>query len=153
MDASVASSARKALVISECDMLSGSCVVKPLGQPVVYDVHYVRSLLDAHQEIIGLDIAVHKGALVHIAEPFNLLVLDIFEEPYELLNNHKSCLERKLSRAEVEEILERRSEKLYDHIVDISFSAVGVDLWDAGCALQDFYYLCFVENLRVSGVR
>ena len=72
MDACVACGANQVLVIPVWDVAVGFWLAEPLGQAKVDDVHRVRLVLAAHQEVVGFDIAVDVRFVVHVLDARNL---------------------------------------------------------------------------------
>ena len=56
-----------------------------------------------------------------------------FAAAHRLVGEQQRGLERKLARAEVEEILEGRAEQLHHHHIVLTLRAAPPDHWDAHC--------------------
>ena len=66
VDGGVAGGARQVLVLPVRDVLVSAGIAVLLGQPKVDDVDQVALLPQAHQEVIGLDVAVDKVLRVDV---------------------------------------------------------------------------------------
>ena len=60
VDAGVTSGAGQVFVLTVRDVEMGLRVAIFLGQPEINHIHLVSALADAHQEIVGLDVAVNE---------------------------------------------------------------------------------------------
>lgn len=84
VDGGVARSARQVLVLSVRDVKVRLRVPVLLGQAEIDDVDLVATLPNAHQEVVGLDVAVNEVARVDVLDPRNLKqelsLLDITRE-------------------------------------------------------------------------
>ena len=72
VDGGVARSARQVLVLSVRDVKVRLRVPVLLGQAEIDDVDLVATLPNAHQEVVGLDVAVNEVARVDVLDPRNL---------------------------------------------------------------------------------
>ena len=93
--------------------------------------YLVGALAKAHEEVVGLDVAVDEAARVH--------KLDAREQ---LVGEHQHRLEAELAVAEVEEVLEGGAEQVDDHDVVVALDAVPAHVGDADfcfCLL----FVCF----------
>ena len=66
-----------------------------------------------------------------------------------LICKHEDSLHGESSRAEVEEILETRPEKIHDEDIVVPLLAVPPDVGDAHPSLQDFVQFALVQQLGV----
>ena len=82
-------------------MLLGFLIDIALGEAEVDHEDVACFIPEAHQEVVGLDVSVDKFFLMH--------VLDSFKQPDP---QHQGGLQRKLTAAQVKEILEVRPEHL-----------------------------------------
>jgi hypothetical protein len=98
VDGGVTGSASQVLVLTVWDVEMSLRVAVLLGKTEIDHVDLVSTLSNPHQEVIRLDITVD--------ERFGVDVLDSGDE---LIGQQQNSLERELSVAEVEEILEGRS--------------------------------------------
>ena len=135
VDGSIPSGAGQVLVLSVRDVEMGLWVAVFLGQTKVNDVDLVASLADAHEEVVGLDVAVDEG-----------LGVDVLDAGDELVGKEKDRLQRELAVAEVEEVLQAGPEEVENHRVVVTFRAKPADkgysdstgerLVDAGFVLE-----------------
>ena len=71
------------------------------------------------------------------------------KKTYQLVCQQEDSLERELSAAKVEEILQTGSEEIHDHGVIVAFCSKPADKRDADSACQRFVNSCFVFQLGV----
>lgn len=91
-----------------------------LGKTEVDHVDLVSTLIGAHQEVIWLDVAVDVRPRVNM--------LDASEE---LIDKQKDCLQRELSMAKVEKILQARSKGIQDYGVVFTLDSMPVNTGDS----------------------
>jgi len=72
VDGGVARGARQVLVLAVGDVLVRAGVPVLLGQPKVDDVHKVALLAQAHQEVVGLHVAVDEVLRVDVLDAADL---------------------------------------------------------------------------------
>ena len=108
----VSRGARETLLVSVGDVLVGVRVLPPLRQPEIDQVQCLRALLQANQDVLGLQVAVDVGALV---EGLDAL--------HELLRDQQHCLQRQLATTVHEEVLQGRTQQFYCHDIVVSFLA------------------------------
>lgn len=87
-----------------------------LRQTEIDDIDLIASLADAHEEIVRFDIAVDEG--------FGVNVLDSGDE---LVREEEDGLQRELSVAEVEQILQTGAKKVQNHGIVITFCTKPAD--------------------------
>ena len=105
---SVPSSSSQIFAILVRDVLSFAILVA-FGQTEVDDVDVVaRRLRASNQEIIGLDVSVNYA-----------LVVDLLDSTNHLLANHQDCFEVKVSLASLEKVLDRWSEQIHHHHMEV----------------------------------
>lgn len=99
VNTSVTCSTRQVLVLTVWDVEMCLWVTVLLSKTKVDDVDLVASLSNAHQEIVGLNIAVDER-----------LGVDILDTGDELIRQQQDRLQREFAVAEVEEVLQAGSE-------------------------------------------
>ena len=72
VDRSVTSSTSQVLVLPVGDVKMGLWVPVLLGKTEVNDIDLVATLANAHQEVVGLDIAMDEVARVHVLDAGDL---------------------------------------------------------------------------------
>lgn len=109
------------------DVLLGLGVDVLLGQPEVDDVDGVLPLgpRTAHQEVLGLHVAVDEALGVHVLHARD-----------QLDGDHEHRLEREGAVAQVEEVLQAGPQQLQHHGVVLPARAEVVDLRDALCGAE-----------------
>lgn len=95
VDASIASSPGQILVFAVRDVKVRLWITVLLGQTEVDDIDLVASLADAHEKVVGLDVAVDERLCVYV-----------FDAGDELVDEQENGLEREFAVAEIEEILQ-----------------------------------------------
>jgi len=143
-DGAVTSSTSQVLTLLVGDVLMSLGVTVLLGETKVDDVDVVTTLASAHQEVVGLDIAMEE-----------VLGVDVFNTGDHLVSKHEGSLEGELAAAEVEEIFERRSEEINDHDVVVTFNTIPPDVGNTHAAttrVEDLVETCFVQELRVASL-
>lgn len=91
---SISCCASERFAISIRNVLTGLRITVPLRQSEIYHVHRRSFVIDAHQEVIGLNVAMQEVLGVH--------ELDTCDK---LLSQHAHGLKRETSVAELEEVL------------------------------------------------
>ena len=99
--AGITSRARQILILTVWDMEVGFWITVLLCKTKVNDVDLISTLSDPHQEVVGLNVAVNEG-----------LGVDVFNTRDELICKEQDGLQRELSIAEVEKILQAGSKKV-----------------------------------------
>ena len=112
VDARVPSRARQVLVLPVRNVEMRLRVAVLLGQAKVDDVHLIATLADAHEEVVGLDVAVDER-----------LGVDVLDARDELVREEQHRLQRELAVAEVEEVLQARSQQIEHHGVVVALGA------------------------------
>ena len=140
VDGGVARRARQILVLAVHDVLARAVVAILFGQTEVDQEDFVAVAPDAHEKVVGLDVAMDEVLVVHE-----------LNATYHLIGEHKYCLHSKTARAKVEKVLERRPEQVHDQYVVVLLLAEPAYVRNADAALQDLVQLALVEQLRVSG--
>ena len=107
-------------------MCPGLIVAEFLCETEVDDEQLVAAPAVAHDEIVRLDVAVDEVPAV-----------DVLEAAYHLLGEHQRRLHREATRAEVEDVLERRAEQLHDQRVVALRRAKPARARNAGAALRE----------------
>jgi len=141
VDGSITGGARKVLVLTVWDVEVCLGVPVLLGQTEVDDVDLVTSLSNAHEEVVGLDIAVNEA-----------LGVDVLDAGDELIGKEEDGLEGELPVAEVEEILEGGTKQVEDHGIVVTLGAEPSHEWDAHTACEGFVDTSLILELRVLGL-
>lgn len=141
VDRGISGSAGKVLVLSIRDMEVGLGVAVLLCEAEVDNVDLVASLADAHQEVVGLDIAVDEG-----------LGVDVLDTRNELVRQEEDGLERELPVTEVEEILQTGAEEIEDHGVVVTLGSEPADEGDSNAASQRLVNASLILELGMLGL-
>lgn len=141
VDAGVARRARQVLVLTvgNVEMRLGVAVL--LGEAKIDDVDLIAALADAHQEVVGLDVAMDEG-----------LGMDVLDARDELVGQQQDRLEAELAVAEVEEILEAGAEQVQHHGIVVAFGARPTHKGDADAAGEGLVDASLILELRVLGL-
>lgn len=103
-----------------------------LGQSEVYDEDFAAVLMRPNQEILRLDIPMYE-----------LFGVDVLQSCDDLLANKNYSLEIELSVAFLEEIFNRRSEKIHDHDVVLLILPIIIYPWQSEVVRHDaFIEIC-----------
>ena len=141
VDGGIASSTCEILVLSIGDVEVRLGIAVLLSQTEVNNVDLIASLSDAHEKVVGLDIAVNEG-----------LGMDVFDAGDELVSQQQDGLQREFPVAEVEEIFERGTEKVKDHGVVVTLGAKPADEGDTHATGQGLVDACLIFELGVLGL-
>lgn len=141
VDRGITSGTRQVLVLSVWDVEVRLGVAVLLGQTKVNDVDLVATLANTHQEIVGLDITVNEGLGVN--------VLDARDE---LVGQEKNSLERELSVAKVEKVLQAGTEEVKNHGVVIALGSKPPDKRDANTTGKGLVDASLIFELGVLGL-
>ena len=125
VDGGISSSTSQVLVLSVRDMEVSLGIAVFLGQTKVNNVNLVAALANAHEEVVWLDITVDEG-----------LGVDVLNSGDELVGEQEDRLQRELSVAEVEEILQAGSEEIQNHGIVVTLSTEPADEGDADAASE-----------------
>ena len=139
VDGRVARRARQILVLAVHDVLAGAVVAVLFGEAEVDEEDLIAVAADAHEEVVGLDVAMNEVLVVHELDAADHLV-----------GEHEHGLHGEAARAEVEEILETRTEQIHDEYVVVLLLAVPAYVRYADAALQYLVQLALVQELRVA---
>jgi len=71
---------------------------------------------------------------------------------YQLISEQQDCLEREFAVAEVEEVLEGRTQKVDDHCIVVTFGTEPPDKGNANAASKGLVDLRLVLKLRMLGL-
>lgn len=148
VDRGIAGGTGQVLVLTVRDVEVGLGVAVLLGETEIDDIDLVSTLADAHEEVVGLDVAVDEG-----------LGVDVFDTRDELVGEEQDGLEGELPIAEVEEVFEGGAEQVEDHGVVVALSAepsherdtdaAGERLVDAGLILE--LWVLGLDGLKLDG--
>lgn len=132
VDTGVTGGTSQVLVFTVRDMEMSLGVAIFLRQTEIDNVDLVPSLANAHEEVVGLDIAMDEVTRVDVLDSGDLeeeLVHEYKAHSEQLMKTHKlvgkkeNGLETELSVAEVEEVLKRWTQQIENHCVVIAFGA------------------------------
>ena len=138
VDTGVTGGTSQVLVLSVRDMEVSLGIAVLLGQTKVDDIDLVAALANAHEEVVGLDIAVDEG-----------LGVDVLDAGDELVGEEQDGLQRELAVAEVEEILEGGTEQVEDHGVVVALGAEPAHERNADTASKRLVDASLILKLRV----
>ena len=141
VDGGVTSGTSQVLVLSVRDVEVGLGVPVLLGETEVDHVDLVAPLANAHEEVVGLDVAVDEA-----------LGVDVLDAADELVGEQEDGLEGELAVAEVEEILEGGAEEVEDHGVVVTLGAEPSDERNADAASERLVDAGLILELRVLGL-
>lgn len=130
----------KVLVLSVGDMEMGLRVAIFLGETKVDDVNLVAPLADAHEEVVGLDVAVDER-----------LGMDVLNARNQLIGEEEDGLQGEFAVAEVEKILETGAEEIEDHGIVVTLGAEPADKGDSNTAGERLVHASFILKLGVLG--
>jgi hypothetical protein len=142
VDGGVAGGAGEVLALAVGDVLAVLLDVA-LGEPEVDQEDLVGGLVEAHAEVVGLDVAVDEVAGV-----------DVLDAVDHLLDEDEHGLEAELAQGLVEEGLEARAHEVHDQDVVVALGRAVVDVRDAlvdhrHVVVQVEVQLALVDQLRV----
>lgn len=141
VDGGVTSGARQVLVLTVGNVKMGLGVPVLLGQTEIDHVDLVASLANAHEEVVGLDVAVNEA-----------LGVDVLDAANELVGEQEDGLEGEFAVAEVEEVLEGRAEQVEDHGIVVALGAEPSDEGNAHAAGEGLVDASLILELRVLGL-
>lgn len=141
VNGSVTSGSGKVLVLPVRDVEVRLGVAVLLGQTEVDDVDLVSTLANAHEEVVGLDITVNEG-----------LGVDVLDTRNQLVGEQEDGLERELSVAEVEEVLQTGAKEVEDHGVVVTLGTEPADEGDANTASEGLVDSGLILELGVLGL-
>ena len=141
VDTGVTSGTSQVLVLTVRDVEVSLGVTVLLGQTEVNNVDLISTLANAHEEVVGLDVAVDER-----------LGVDVLDAGDELVGQEKDGLQRELAVAEVEEILEGGAEEIEDHGVVVTLSAEPADEGDTDTTGERLIDASLILELRVLGL-
>ena len=125
VDTRIPRSACEGLVVFVGDVLARLGISIALGQAEVDDVDDVLLLAMANEEVVRLHVAMNKVVIVQELQSLDHLV-----------SYHERGFDGELALAEVERILQTRSQQVHDHRVVVSLDAEPVYARDARCSLK-----------------
>ena len=159
VDGCVAGSTRQVLVLAVRDVQMGLGVTELLGKTKVNNVDLVAATANAHNEVVGLDIAMDEVARVNVLDARDLWGSGTSQyrergkrvETHKLIGEQKDSLERELAVAEVEEVLEGGAEEIHNHRVVVALGAEPPDEWHADTTRKCLVHFGLIFKLRVLG--
>jgi hypothetical protein len=141
VDRGVSSGTSKVLVLSVRNVEVGLGVAVLFGKTEVDDVDLVSTLANTHQEIVGLDITVNEG-----------LGMDVLDARNQLVSKKEDCLQRKLSVAEVEKILQTGAKEIQDHGIVVTLGSEPTNEGNTNSTGEGLVDAGFIFKLRVLGL-
>ena len=141
VDGGIPSSAGKVLVLSVRNVEVRLRVAVLLGQAKVNYVDLVASLANAHEEIVGLDVAVDEG-----------LGMDVLDAGDELVGEEQNRLQGELAVAEVEEVLQAGPEEVENHGIVVTFRTKPADERNSDATGERLVDAGFIFELRMLGL-
>jgi len=116
----------------------GARVELALSQSEVDQVHCVRPFVSAHQEIVRFGVSVDE-----------VMGVDGLHASDHLVRQHQDGLERELLLAKAEDVLERGTQHVHDHLVVVPLRTLLLDLGDTRLFLDVFVDLLLLVQLRI----
>lgn len=141
VDGGITSGTRQVLVLSVWDVEVRLRVTVFLRQTKVDDIDLVTTLADAHQEIVRLDITVNER-----------LGVDVLDARNELVGQKQDSLQGEFAVAEVEEILQARTEEIEYHGIVIALGSKPADKGNANTASKGLVDTSLIFKLGVLGL-
>lgn len=141
VDRGITGSASKVLVLSVRDVEVSLGISVLLGKAEVNNIDLVATLADAHEEVVGLDIAVNER-----------LGVDVLNAGDELIGKQQDSLQRKLAVAEVEKILQTGAKEIKDHGVVITLGAEPADEGNANATGERLVNAGLILKLGMLGL-
>ena len=141
VDAGITGGAGEVLVLTVWNVEMGLWVAILFGKAKVNHVDLVAPFPNAHQEVVGLDIAVDKG-----------LGMDVFDAGDQLVGQQKNRLQGKLAVAKVEEIFQARPKKIHDHGIVVTLGSIPTDEGNPYASSERLVDASFVFELRMLGL-
>lgn len=141
VDTGITRGSGEVLVLTVRDVEVRLGVTVFLSETKIDDIDLVTTLADTHQEVVRFDITVDKGFGV-----------DIFDPGDELVGQQKNGLQSELAVAEVEEILQTRTEQVDDHGIVVTLSTEPTHKWDTDTTGKRLVDTSFIFQLGVFGL-
>lgn len=141
VDRGISSGTSKVLVLSVRNVEVGLGVAVLFGKTEVDDVDLVSTLANAHQEVIGLDITVNER-----------LGMDVLDARNQLVSKKEDSLQRKLSVAEVEKILQTGAKEIQDHGIVVTLGSEPTNEGNTNSTGEGLVDAGFIFKLRVLGL-
>lgn len=157
IDGGVASSTSQILVLPVWNVEMGLGVPVLLRKTKIDNVDLVSTLANAHKEVVGLDVTMDEVARVDVFYTRDLhTTLAAAEKTnrgiYQLVGQEQDSLESEFAIAEVEEVLEGRSEEIDDHRIVVTFGTEPTDERNTNAACEGLVDLGFVFQLGMLGL-
>lgn len=141
VDGGITSGTRQVLVLSVWDVEVSLRVTVLLRQTKVDNIDLVATLANTHQEVVGLDITVDER-----------LGVDVLDAGDELISQEKNGLQRELSVAEVEEVLQAGTEEVEHHGVVVALSSKPADKGNTHATGEGLVDTSLIFKLGVLGL-
>lgn len=94
-------------------------------------------LLDAYQEVVGLDIPMQKSILVHKFNPLQ-----------HLYRQHQHCFQGEFAPAVLEQVFQAGPQQVNGHDIVVTLEAKVMDFGQADCAVEYFVQFGLIIKLR-----
>lgn len=138
VDGGITSGTSQVLVLTVWDVEVSLWVSVLLGQTEINYIDLVATLTNTHEEVVRLDITMNEGLGVN--------VLDAGDE---LIGQEQDGLQGELAVAEVEEILQARTEKIENHGIVITFGTEPANERDTNTTREGFVDTSLILELRM----
>jgi hypothetical protein len=138
VNGSIPGSPSQVLILTVWDMEVSLGVAVLLCETEINDIDLVSPLANAHQEVVWLDITVNEGLGVNILNPGD-----------ELIGKQKNGLQRELAVAEIEQILQARSEEIEYHSIVVTLGSKPTDERDSDTTSERLVDTCLIFKLRM----
>lgn len=125
VDRCVSRGSRQILAISVRDMLTRFGLSKSFGEPKVDDIDIMLFFPNPYEEVVRLDISVQEMARMYKLYPLK-----------HLIGQHQHGLQTELPLAIVEQIFQRRAQKIDYHDIVVTFDPKPMHIWHADSSLQ-----------------
>jgi hypothetical protein len=150
IDAGISSRSSQVLILPIRNMQVCLWIPVLLCQPKINNIHLIGTFSQTHQEIVGFDVSMDEIFGMNILDAGNLPI-SLSNGTYQLISQQQNRLERKFSVAEVEQIFQRRPQKINHHAHVLSFDAIPANKGNTNSTRQGFVHLCFVFELWMTG--
>ena len=140
IDTRITGSTCQVFVLAVRDVEVSLWVTVFLSQAKVNNIDLISTLPNTHEKVVRLDITVDEGFGV-----------DVFNTRNKLVSQEQHRLQRELPVAEIEQILQTRSEEIKDHRIVIAFCPKPADEGDTDTTSKRFVNTSLIFELRVLG--
>jgi hypothetical protein len=112
-----------------------------LSKTEIDDIDLVATLSDAHEEVVRLDVAVDER-----------LGVDVLDAGDELVGQEKNSLQRELAVAEVEQVLQGRSQEVENHGIVVTLGTEPANKGNSDATSEGLVDASLILKLRVLGL-